>query len=284
MEYTLTRPLCFFDLETTGTDKVKDRIISISVFKIHPGHMPALTALASLSYPLKNLFEEAKLEEYKSLVNPGVPITQEITDLTGITNEMLATAPTFAEIAQELHVFCYGCDMAGYNINGFDIPMLVEHFLESRIMFPTEDTKMVDCFQIFRKMFPHNLAACFKHYTGQVLEGAHDASQDTKATILIWLKQIARHEEIGSCVADTHTFCQGEHPFADYAGLLVRDKEDDIVYNFGKHKGIKVRHESNYAVWMLKNDFPKSTKRVLERVLGFESSYDPAFSGELPFM
>jgi len=175
MQLKLTRPIAFFDLETTGTNVVKDRIVEISIYKVLPG---------------------GGTESMTKLINPGIPIPPEVTEIHGITNLDVANAPTFEQIANQLNDFLHNCDLAGYNSNKFDIPMLIEEFLRCGINFDIKKRRLVDVQNIFHKMEPRTLRAAYKFYCGKNLVDAHSAEADTKATYEVLLSQIERYEGV----------------------------------------------------------------------------------------
>lgn len=262
MKLNLTRPLAFFDLETTGTNVVKDRIVEISIYKVQP---------------------DGTAETLTRLVNPEMPIPREVTDIHGITNEDVANAPTFKQLAPVLNVFLDNCDLAGYNSNKFDIPMLIEEFLRAGIEFDIKKRRLVDVQNIFHKMEPRTLKAAYKFYCGKELVDAHAAEADTKATYEILLSQIERYdgvdyedreglikEPIKNDVTALHKFSYN-HNNADLAGHIGYNKQGKEVFKFGKHKGKQVedvfKAEPQYFDWMMKADFPLTTKKLIQTII-----------------
>ncbi|MFO7873709.1 MAG: 3'-5' exonuclease [Bacteroidales bacterium] len=262
MELNLTRPLAFFDLETTGTNVVKDRIVEISIYKILPGgHNESLTRL----------------------VNPTIPIPEEASDIHGITDNDVADAPTFEQLAPTLDKFMHNCDLAGYNSNKFDVPMLIEEFLRCGIQFDIKKRRLIDVQNIFHKMEPRNLRAAYKFYCGKDLTDAHAAEADTKATYEILLAQIQRYEgmnyedrdgrvtqPIKNDVQALYEFSYN-HRNADLVGHIGYNKEGKEIFNFGKYKGRTVedvfKKEPQYFDWMMKADFPLSTKNIIQSII-----------------
>ena len=281
MKLNLKRPLVVFDLETTGIDLVKDRIIQISYIKV----MPDGTELRG-----------------NHLINPGEPIKPEITQLTGISNEDVAQAPTFKQIARTLADTFQGCDFAGFNSNHFDIPLLAEEFLRAGIDFDFSRCRLIDAQTIFHKMERRNLAAAYKFYTGRKMEDdfeAHRADQDTEATYRVLQAQLDYYTE-------EHQRELGEDPEGrtlendadflgefsrmnnnvDFAGRIVwgeaKDEKGNVIlgqdgkpvmteyFNFGKHKGKTVadvlRMDQGYYSWIMTGDFTNNTKQVLTRI------------------
>ncbi len=267
MQLKLTRPIAFFDLETTGTNVVKDRIVEISIYKVLPG---------------------GGAESMTKLINPGIPIPPEVTEIHGITNADVATAPTFEQAASALNVFLGNCDLAGYNSNKFDIPMLIEEFLRCGINFDIKKRRLVDVQNIFHKMEPRTLRAAYKYYCGKDLIDAHSAEADTKATYEVLLSQIERYEGVpyeekdGTTSMPITNEIQALHDFsynhnnADLVGHIGYNKAGKEVFKFGKHKGKLVEDvfakEPQYFDWMMKADFPLSTKQVIRTIImrGFD--------------
>jgi DNA polymerase III subunit epsilon len=262
MQLNLTRPIAFFDLETTGTNVVKDRIVEISIYKVQP---------------------DGSAETLTKLVNPGIPIPREVTDIHGITNEDVANEPTFKQLAPQLDNFLHNCDLAGYNSNKFDIPMLIEEFLRCGIEFDIKKRRLVDVQNIFHKMEPRTLKAALKFYCGKELVDAHAAEADTKATYEILLSQIERYKDtdfedregkkekpIKNDIQALHDFSYN-HNNADLVGHIGYNKQGKEVFKFGKHKGKQVDEvfakEPQYFDWIMKADFPLSTKKVVQSVI-----------------
>jgi len=245
MKLQLNKPLCFFDLETTGTDISKDRIVEIAVLKLHP---------------------DGTKETLELRVNPEMPIPPEVSAVHGITNEMVADAPTFKQQSQKVYGFIKGCDLAGFNSDRFDIPLLVEELLRAEIDFDFKSTKTIDVQTIFHKMEARTLTAALRFYCNQELTDAHSALADTLATHDVLLSQLERYEELEPNVAFLNDFSR-RRKTADFAGFVVYDKAGELCFGFGKHKGKKVTEilekEPGYFGWVLNADFPRYTKKVL---------------------
>jgi DNA polymerase III subunit epsilon len=248
MELKLTRPICFFDLETTGTNLAKDRIVEIAILKIYPN---------------------GNKESKTWLVNPGVPIPEEVVAIHGISNEKVANEPTFNELAPRIHEMIKGCDLGGYNSNRFDIPLLVEELLRAGIDFEMKSTHSVDVQTIFHKMEQRTLSAAYQFYCGKNLEDAHSAEADTMATYEVLKSQIEKYEELENDVASLAQF-SARKKFADFAGFIAYDKNGAEVFAFGKYKGKNVEkvfeEEPGYFGWIQNADFPLYTKRVLTSI------------------
>jgi DNA polymerase-3 subunit epsilon len=248
MKLLLKRPIAFFDLETTGVNLATDKIVEIAVVKV----MPDGTHIKK-----------------RRLINPQMPIPAEATAVHGISNEMVKDAPTFKQVANEVKQFIEGCDLAGYNSNRFDIPMLVEEFLRAGISFSVDDRKMLDVQRIYHLMEQRTLSAAYKFYCDKVLDAAHSAEADTLATWEVLEAQLERYSHLGNTVEDLCKFC-GEEEIVDFARRFVRLNGVE-VFNFGKHKGKPVeqvlKEEPTYYDWMMKGDFSMHTKQKLTEIL-----------------
>lgn len=246
MNLPLTRPLVFFDLETTGTDIVADRIVQISVLKIFPD----------------------KSEESRTrLINPGIPIPAGATAVHGISDDDVRDQPAFRSVARGLFEFLAGCDLAGYNSNNFDVPFLVEEFARCGLEFPQPGTKLIDVCTIFKRKEERTLTAAYKFYCGRTLEHAHDAAADVRATYEVFARQLDRYPDLGAAtLEELHEYCTREET-VDYARKLARNDQGEIVFNFGKYKDQTVTSQPDYARWMTESDFPEGTKVILRKIL-----------------
>ena len=243
----LKKPLAFIDLETTGINLGTDRIVEIAIVKI----------LTDGSRSVK-----------RKLINPGIPIPKNVTDIHGITDEMVQDAPTFKQVAQELKQMLDGCDFAGYNSNRFDIPLLMEEFLRAQVDFDMNNRKLLDVQNIFHKMEPRTLGAAYKFYCSKVLEGAHGAETDASATYEILEAQIIKYPELGNNI-DSILKLIGEDLIVDFARRFIMENGTEI-FNFGKFKGRPVaevlKAEPQYYDWMMRGDFPQHTKQKLTEI------------------
>ena len=249
MQLNLRNPLVFFDLETTGINIVKDRIVEISFVKVHP-----------------NGKEECKTRR----INPEMPIPPESTAIHGITDEDVKDCPTFKEIAKSLAAQIEGCDLAGYNSNRFDIPLLVEEFLRAGVDIDLNKRKFVDVQTIFHKMEQRTLSAAYKFYCDKSLENAHTAEADTMATYEILKAQLDRYPDD---LQNDIEFLSKYSSFTnnvDFAGRMVYNEDGKETINFGKYKGKLVeevlKNDPGYYSWIMNGDFPLNTKKVLTEI------------------
>jgi DNA polymerase III subunit epsilon len=260
MKLKLKTPLAIFDLETTGINISTDRIVEISIAKLFPNGE----------------------REVKTLrLNPGMPIPIESSLIHGIYDEDVKDAPTFKQVAKQLQQFLTGCDLGGFNVMKFDIPVLVEEFLRVGLDFDISNKKIIDAQRIFHLMEKRTLSAAYQFYCGQTLENAHSAEADTLATLEVLLAQVERYEgqpvidNLGKALGtfsgnpeELHEFTAGK--FVDLAGRLAYNQNDEIVFNFGKHKDKTVvevlKTEPSYYDWMMKGDFPLDTKRRMTEI------------------
>ncbi len=248
MELSLTRPLCFFDLETTGVNVAKDRIVEISILKVFP-----------------NGNKEAKTW----LVNPEMPIPPQTTAVHGITDEKVANEPTFKQLSKQVNDMIKGSDLAGFNSDRFDIPLLAEEMLRAGIDVDFKKQLTVDVQTIFHKMEKRNLSAAYSFYCGKNLENAHSAAADTTATYEVLKAQIEKYDELENDVVKLSAFSTRRKSI-DFAGFILADDDGEPSFSFGKHKGKKVvdvlQREPGYFSWLLDADFPLYTKKVLTAI------------------
>lgn len=248
MNLKLNRPLVIFDLETTGINTSKDRIVELYMIKVQP--------------------DGARTELFQRF-NPGIPIPPEITAIHGISNEDVADEPGFESKANELNQFLVNCDFAGFNSNKFDFPMLVEEFYRAGIDFEVSKRKFIDAQKIFHTMEPRNLSAAYKFYCSKELDNAHSAKADTEATWEIIQSQLDRYTQLEPSIEFLHEF-SGQSNLVDLAGRMIYNEKKEIVFNFGKHRGKKVtdvfKTDYGYYDWMMNGDFPLQTKKVLTQI------------------
>jgi DNA polymerase-3 subunit epsilon len=250
MNLNLTKPLAFFDLETTGLNIASDRIIEISIIKIMP---------------------TGDKEIKTKLLNPTIPISKESSAIHGINDKDVKNKATFKEVASELNDFIAGCDLAGYNSNRFDVPLIAEEFLRAGIDFNVADRKLIDVQNIFHKMEQRTLVAAYKFYCDKDLTDAHSAEADTTATYEVLEAQVEKYSDLKNDTAFLSEFSQMTKN-ADLLGRFVYNDKNVIVFNFGKHKGKPVidvlEKEPGYYNWMMNGDFPLYTKQVLKKIKG----------------
>lgn len=247
MNLQLTRPVAVLDLETTGINLATDRIIEIAIIKVNPDG-----------------FKQVK----RKLINPEMKIPAASSEIHGITDEMVKDAPVFRAVANEIKQFIVNCDLAGYNSNRFDWPLLMEEFLRAGIEFDLSKCRLIDVQKVFHAMEPRTLSAAYKFYCDKVLENAHSAEADASATWEILVAQMNRYEKLGHSMESVAQFL-GEEPIVDFARRFVFENGIE-VFNFGKHKGRPVadvlKQEPQYYDWMMKGEFPLHTKLKLTEI------------------
>ena len=245
MNLKLHKPLCVFDLETTGVQVAKDRIVEISILKVNP---------------------DASRESKTWLVNPGMPIPPETSAIHGITDEKVKDAPTFKEIASKVMDMIAGTDLGGFNSNRFDVPLLAEELLRAGFDFDLSKFKLVDAQTIFHKMEPRNLTAAYQFYCKKELVNAHSAEADVLATFEVLDAQVGHYDDLPNDIASLSEI-SSHNKFADLAGFIAFDKEDRETFTFGKYKGQRVKEvfqkDLGYYGWIQNADFPLYTKKVL---------------------
>ena len=248
MELKLSKPICFFDLETTGIDITKDRIVEISILKVYPN---------------------GNKESKTWLVNPTIPIPKAASDVHGITDERVAGVPTFKELAKQIHNMIKDSDLAGYNSDRFDIPLLAEEMLRAEVDFDLGNRVSVDVQTIFHKMEQRTLSAAYKFYCGKNLIDAHTASADTNATYEILKAQLDRYDSLENNIKKLSEFTYRKQ-IADFAGFIGYNDKGEEIFTFGKHKGKRVEdifdEEPGYFGWLLGADFPLYTKKILTAI------------------
>lgn len=249
MKLKLLKPLCVFDLETTGVQITKDRIVQIAIIKINP---------------------DGSELEYNQIVNPEMEMSQEICEIHGISNETAKQAPTLAELAPAIMEFIGDADLAGFNSNKFDIPVLVEELIRVGIDADFSTKAFVDIQNIFHKMEQRTLSAACLFYTGKPMENAHNALFDTRVTWEVLKAQLERYDQLEPDVNFLSNFSRNSnYEMVDYAGRLAKNEKGETIYNFGKHKGKTIQQvnstEPGYYGWMLEADFTNHTKLCLRK-------------------
>ena len=248
MRLNLKRPIVFFDLETTGVDTAKDRIVEVSMIKVMPDGEEVVRTRR---------------------INPQMHIPEQASEIHGITDEDVKDCPTFAQVAKSMAQFIEGCDFGGFNSNRFDLPMLVEEFLRAGVDVDFKRRRFIDVQNIFHKMEQRTLVAAYKFYCDKNLEEAHSAEADTRATYEVLMAQLDRYPDLQNDVAALADFSERGQT-ADYAGRIGYNEKGEEIFNFGKYKGRRVsdvfRDEPSYYAWMMNGDFPLYTKKVITEI------------------
>lgn len=253
MKLSLKKPIIFFDLETTGLSITNDRIVQIGYIKVMPNGTE---------------------EEGNLLVNPECHIPEEVSAIHHITDEMVKDKPTFKQLASRLEQIFKGCDLAGYNSNRFDVPLLIEEFLRADVKFDLSKVRFVDVQSIFYKKEPRNLSAAYRFYCGKDLEGAHSADADIRATYEVLQAQLDRYanDEVDPLQNDIEWLQSYTrmNRNVDPMGTMVYDDQQRPCFNFGKYKGRLVTDvltkDSSYYAWMINGDFARSTKQWITQI------------------
>lgn len=242
----LDKPIVFFDLETTGLDVGNDRIVSISTIKIMP---------------------DGETISKNTFINPTIKISQEATEIHGITNEMLMDKPKFSQLAKSLYEFMKDCYIGGYNNNYFDNSVLQEEFLRCDIDFPNHEVTSVDVCAIYKNYEKRDLSSAYKFYCGKELENAHDAQADNEATLDVFLSQYQFYDDLnGKSIQEISKIGKNES-WVDFQGRIIKDADGDYCWNFGKPKGKKIKSEMGFGDWVLTNNFPQSFKNLVSKIL-----------------
>lgn len=264
MDIQLTRDIIFFDVETTGLNVVRDRIIQLAMIKLRKdGQAP---------------------EEFTTLINPGIPISEEAMAVHGITPKDLANKPTFRQLAQKIWDFIGDADLAGYNSNRFDVPMLMEEFAREEMEFDISKRRLIDVQRIFYKMEPRTLKAAYRFYCQQELTDAHDALADVKATLEVFRGQLTMYEgkdlldedgnaipaPIKNDIQALHDFTNDLH-FLDATQKLKVQADGTVIFNFGKYVGQPVKEvlkkERNYGHWIQDKEFSSQVKQYIKQIM-----------------
>ena len=241
----LDKPICFFDLESSGLNIGYDKVISIGTTKL----MPDGTTIS------KNM-----------LLNPMIPISPEASLIHGYKNEDLVGKPLFSQIAKSLYEFMKDTYLSGYNSNFFDIPMLQEEFMRCGIEFPDYTQKTIDVCSIFKNFEKRDLSSALKFYCGKEMENAHDAQADIDATVEVFLAQLQRYDELkDKDITEIAKIGRNENQ-VDWQGRILIDADGDYIWNFGKVKGKKIKNEIGFGDWVLTNDFPETFKALIRKI------------------
>lgn len=264
MDFNLTKPIVFFDIEATGLNVIRDRIVQIALIKYVPG--------------------KSEPEELEMMINPGIPISQEAIDVHGITPDMLRNKPTFQQVGQKIYEFIGDADLSGYNSDRFDIPMLMEEFSRMGIELDINKRKTLDVQKIFYMMEPRTLKAAYRNYCGAELEGAHDALADVRATVAVLKGQIKKYEGVDYVDGDGFTTKEpikndvnalssftSNSNMVDATQRMKYDGNGTIIFNFGKYVGQpvgKTLHEDKqYYNWILDKEFSAQVKQIVKKLV-----------------
>ena len=249
MKLNTLSPIAFFDLETTGVNVAKDRIVEIAIIKVLP---------------------DGKEVSYRKLINPTIPIPKESSDIHNIVDDDVKDEPTFKDIAMEVLLFLKDCDLAGYNSDRFDIPLLMEEFIRADVNFDLSNRKLIDVQTIFHLMEKRTLSAAYRFYCKKKLEDAHSAMADVKATYEILKSQLDTYPNLKNDIGFLSDFTRKNARFADLNGRIAYNNKGEEIINFGKFKGKTVveafTQEPGYYNWMMNGDFPQYTKMVISRI------------------
>jgi DNA polymerase III subunit epsilon len=244
----LKKPLAVIDIEATGSNPSIDRIVEIAIIKLMP---------------------DGNRTVKRKIINPQINIPQIVTDIHGITNEMVKDAPTFKQVAHDIKQFMDGCDIACYNAYRLDLPILIEEFIRADVEFDMKSRKIVDVQKIYHQMEQRTLSAAYKFYCNKNLDGAHGAEQDAAATAEILNAQLERYPQLGNSV-DSVIKAVGDDQIIDFARRFAYNEKGEEIFNFGKHKGRTIadvlKAEPQYYDWMMKGEFPMNTKQKLTEI------------------
>ena len=246
----LEKPLVFFDLEATGTSVQRDRIVEISVMKVFPDGTRKINTRR---------------------VNPEMHIPESASQILGIYDADVADAPTFRDIAVNLKNYIGDADLAGYNIQKYDIPLLEAEFARVGVEFSAENRRVVDVFNIFCRLYPRNLSAAYEFFCGKKLEDAHSANADTEATFEVFLGQLAKHAEIPRSLDELHDFCNNSDPDAVDKSRRFKWQDNEVIVNFGKNMGRTLKDvaekDPSFLRWIIRSDFPEDVKKIAQNAL-----------------
>ncbi len=253
----LSRPLIIFDLETTGVDPSTSRIVELSALRIED-----------------SILDPTSITEDSWYLNPGIPIPKEASDIHGIHDADVAKSASFQELAPEIHQFFHECDLAGFNSNRFDVPLLEAEFNRCRppLSLNLPVRHLIDVCRIYHTQYPRNLTAAVAHYLDRSHDGAHTAASDTQATLEVLQAQLRTHPDLPDSLYDLHVYCDPDRSsYVDFQGRLRWNAENEIIFTFGKLKGKTLKQavsiKPDYLCWILSADFPNDVKRVINDAL-----------------
>jgi len=251
MSLKFSRPIAFFDIEATGLDTTKDRIVELAICKLHPDYTR---------------------EDFSWLINPQMLIPAASSAIHGIYDQDVVDEPTFNQVAPVIWDILAGCDFGGFNSNRFDIPMLYAEFLRVGLTLDYSSRRFVDVGNIFKRKERRTLEAAVLFYLGYTFENAHSAVADINETVNVFLKQLQEYPDLPQDMDSMHLFCNHDKPVLDLSGKFTTDQDGDIVFNFGVKKGLKAKQEIAYVQWMYGRDFAPDTMAICETVLGINQS------------
>lgn len=246
MKLNLTRPLAFFDLEATGVDRENDRIVEISICKLMP---------------------DGSKQVKTRRINPTIPIPAGATEVHGISDDGVKNEPKFELLAPGILKFLEDCDIAGFNSNAYDIPMLFNEFQRAGIYWDYTKFRKIDAGNIFKINEPRTLSAAVKFYCGRDMENAHSAEADILATVDVFMAQVEKYPDLPANLDELELFCNYGKPILDISGKFTTDDDGDIVFNFGAKRGMKAKDELGLVQWMINKDFPKDTLNICYNIL-----------------
>jgi len=242
----LEKPIIFFDVETTGLDTSKDQIIEISFVKLNI-----------------DMTKEIKTQKFK----PEIEINPKAQEIHGISKEDLKDKPKFKQLSKSIYSFLQGCDIAGFNSNKFDVPMLYSEFLRAGIEWDYSKVNFIDVSNIYRILNPRTLVQAYKDYCDKDLTDAHSAEADTLATLEVFMAQLEKHEELPKTSNELAFFSNYDKDILDISGCFTKNNEGEIIFNFGKHKNELVKSQKSYINWMLTSSFAPDTKKICSLIL-----------------
>jgi DNA polymerase-3 subunit epsilon len=247
MSLKFSRPIAFFDIEATGLDTTKDKIVELAICKLHP---------------------DFTRESFSWLINPQMPIPAAASAIHGIFDHDVIDEPTFSQLAPVIKDILANCDFGGFNSNRFDIPMLYNEFLKAGITLDYSRTRFIDAGNIFKRKEQRTLSAAVSFYLGYEFENAHAAAADIHATIDVFEAMLDKYKDLPENMDDMHLYCNHDKPVLDLSGKFTMDNDGDIVFNFGSKKGTKAKFDTGYVQWMYSKDFAPDTMAICEKLLG----------------
>ena len=247
MSFKFSRPIAFFDIEATGLDTNKDRIVELAICKLHPDYTR---------------------EDFSWLINPQMLIPAASSAIHGIYDQDVVDEQTFSQLAPFIWDILAGCDFGGFNSNRYDIPMLYAEFLRAGLTLDYSSRRFVDVGNIFKRKERRTLEAAVLFYLGYTFENAHSAVADINETVNVFLKQLQEYPDLPQDMDAMHLYCNHDKPVLDLSGKFTIDGDGDIVFNFGTKKGNKAKFDSGYVQWMYSKDFAPDTMAICEKLLG----------------